>query len=291
MSKRPISEVESGEDGAHGVGGTATETLQDSGSTSGGEFVQGIHINLDAMIPPKINSVHNAVGSHVLPSIKEKIVAGQYVDFETLLESQMNVSNDNKITISNEGELILKPSTPSKQKITGIESWSDAFVIYCSIYLSAHPEKSQDLIKYMHTIRTGAKRHHGMGWKLYDQQFRLRLATDPSAGSFGQIDNELWLMYMASSSLPFDQLRGSNQNSRISKLKCYDYNFRQCVRDHCSYLHFCLNCNSSHPYRYCVRNRAVRGQARYTWRASGTQGQPRPNLRPRFFVQKPRFAK
>ncbi|KAH3712265.1 hypothetical protein DPMN_071955 [Dreissena polymorpha] len=57
---------------------------------------------------------------------------------------------------------------------------------------------TQELLKYMSTIRTAAKRHVGMGWKAYGQQFRLRLAVDPGT-RFDKIDYELWLLYVGRS--------------------------------------------------------------------------------------------
>ncbi|CAG2243366.1 unnamed protein product [Mytilus edulis] len=46
----------------------------------------------------------------------------------------------------------------------------------------------------MHSIRLGAKRC-ALGWKSYDEQFRLRMSQDP-AGSWAVVDPELWLLYM-----------------------------------------------------------------------------------------------
>jgi hypothetical protein len=37
-----------------------------------------------------------------------------------------------------------------------IEKWTDAFIVYISIYTFAHPEKYQALLKYMHIVRLGA---------------------------------------------------------------------------------------------------------------------------------------
>lgn len=263
--------------------------------TSTGEYIQGISFNLQGEFPHaqpgQIPSVHNTVGSHVSASLKEKIMAGQYVDFECLFDPNSNVIDESKLSINKDGELVLKQAQ-HKQRIGNVEVWTDAFVIFSSIYLMAHPDQAQSLLKYMHTIRTGAKRHVGIGWKNYDIQFRLRLASDPNSRSFDTIDYELWLMYMASNPL-------SVQNTSLptgygpvtSKLKCYDYNFRQCMKGNCKYTHLCLNCNNPHPYRYCVRNREFRGQHRFTWRATGSQGQPRTQFNPRFLGQNSRFAK
>ena len=55
------------------------------------------------------------------------------------------------------GELIVQQKQ-SAPKITYIETWTDAFIIYMNIYCSGHTEKFAQLLKYLHTIRLGVKR-------------------------------------------------------------------------------------------------------------------------------------
>jgi hypothetical protein len=50
-----------------------------------------------------------------------------------------------------------------------------------SVYCSIHTTKFQELLKYMNSIRLAAKRCSGDGWLLYDQQYRLKKAKDPSS--------------------------------------------------------------------------------------------------------------
>lgn len=155
------------------------------------------------------------------------------------------------------------------------------------VYLSAHPHKTQELLKYMNTIRTGAKPHGGLGWRSYYQQFRLRVASDPMFMSFDKIDYELWLLYMSSNLV---QPMSLSQSNSVGIKKCLDYNFRQCFKVDCSFRHSCLNCNFDHPSRYCHRNK---GSNFYHWRASGSQGQQRPYIRPSFGPRRagPRFQR
>ena len=53
--------------------------------------------------------------------------------------------------------------------------------VYCSIYASAHPTSVQDLLKYMRNVRMGATRgvRGSMGWKKYDEQFRMGRSIYP----------------------------------------------------------------------------------------------------------------
>jgi hypothetical protein len=48
----------------------------------------------------------------------------------------------------------------------------------------------------MNTIRTAARRYAGMGWKAYDQQFRLCLAADPTGIRFDRINYKLLLLFI-----------------------------------------------------------------------------------------------
>ena len=84
----------------------------------------------------------------------------------------------------------------------------------------------------MSTIRTGAKRHGGLGYLSYDQQFRLRMVSDPVSMSFDKVDNELWLLYMNTNVL---QPMPLNQANASAPKKCFDFNYRQCFKRNCSF--------------------------------------------------------
>jgi hypothetical protein len=61
---------------------------------------------------------------------------------------------------------VLSIKEKNKQTIHTIEKWTDAFIVCLSIYTSAHPEKYQALLKYMHIVRLGASRINGLGWTI-----------------------------------------------------------------------------------------------------------------------------
>ena len=152
-------------------------------------------------------SVHDTLGVNNSFSNREKIINGQYLDLGCLLETQMRDRNDRAIKLVN-GELCARER--SSPKIATIEQWTDAFILFMNIYVGAHPNKIHQLLKYLHSIRLGASRFSGQGWILYDEQFRLRKASNP-ASSWGEMDTELWLLYMwPSQSTPVSQ---ASQNS------------------------------------------------------------------------------
>ena len=128
-------------------------------------------------------------------------------------------------------------------KVTDIGSWTDAFLIFTSIYSSVHITRTQELLKYMNNIRLAEKRHKGLGWYYYDQQFRLRMGRDPSR-SWGKIDSELWLLYISSPEVSVQKVT----NPVPSRGKCFDFNYKSlCTRPSCRFLHNCIECNGGHP--------------------------------------------
>jgi hypothetical protein len=137
------------------------------------------------------------VSRHFSLNIKQKIMAREYIELASLLDNTQSTQSTKHTISVIQGGRIAKP----KEKITkimSIESWTEEFTIFVSGYCSAHASQFQDLLKYMHIIRLGAKRSVGFGWRTYDEQFRLRKSQDP-ASSWANIDPELWLLFMQSS--------------------------------------------------------------------------------------------
>lgn len=198
--------------------------------------------------PILISKASDDMGCNVPQTIKQKIIAGEYIDLALLLTNSQSSTDTHKITFV-QGELLVQPKQ-QQQKITSIELWTDAFITYMSIYCKTHSEAYADLLKYMSTIRLGAKRSSA-GWKLYDEQFRLRQSHDPS-NSWAVIDAELWLIYMNSSLTPST---GTGLVNRVQK--CYAYNYNGvCGRQVCHYSHSCIRCFGPHPIKFCSGSNA-----------------------------------
>ena len=233
-----------------------------------------------------VQSVHSFLGSHVSQTNRTKIVSGQYIDLAILSENTNSENNDKQVVLI-DGVLSTKEKT--KQTIHTIEKWTDVFIVYISIYTSAHPEKYQALLKYMHIVRLGASRINGLGWKTYDEQFRLKMGIDP-VKSWEIVNQELWLLYMGNTrnSLP-DSYK--NDKSKTSVNKCYNFNkMGMCDRVPCNYKHVCFSCSGHHPYYTCpnrntyenVGNHSFRPPFRAPFRARAPTGFNSPGLRGSF---------
>ena len=208
-----------------------------------------------------VPSIHTTLGAHVSEANKSKIINGSYLDLALLLDS--NSDKQEKQVILVDGVLVTKEKP--KQNISNIEKWTDAFLVYSSIYLSAHPDKFQGILKYMYVIRLGASRLRSLGWKKYDEQFRLKMGMDPSK-SWENIDQELWLIYMTDVPSSFMSFQTSNTVSstmstvvnQSSVNKCYNFNYKGiCDRVPCIFKHVCFRCSGNHPFYSCASQNVV----------------------------------
>ncbi len=53
-----------------------------------------------------------------------------------------------------------------KDTIRSIEGWTNAFIIYMSVYISVHTDKAAALLQYMYNIRDCAARQGGLAGKI-----------------------------------------------------------------------------------------------------------------------------
>ena len=228
---------------------------------SGKEQERDITLPMNAIpssyAPTPIQSVNDQVGEHVAQNMKEKIWNGEYIDLAALLDTSPDSQNLQSIVLVN-GAFQVR-NKPSKHKIDTIEKWSDAFIIFMGIFTQKHG-RFNEMLKYMSNIRFAEKMFPGLGWKQYDEQFRLRKAKHPSS-SWATIDAELWLMFV-SSRQPTPQQTQSQTFSGHNKGKCFDFNFKgSCQKVACNFLHTCLRCGANHAQLNC--NKAVQGSSRF----------------------------
>ena len=52
--------------------------------------------------------------------------------------------------------------------------YTDAFIVFASIYVRAHPDVSISLFKYLNVIRLRASRVGSLAWRNYKIQFRMK---------------------------------------------------------------------------------------------------------------------
>jgi hypothetical protein len=186
------------------------------------------------------------IGTHITSQLKQRIISGKYIELSNLLPPKVGPKEKN-LTMNNMGEIVAKDNfTP---KVETIEQWTDLMHTYAMVYLSAHPSKTVEMLKYIQTVRMGVNRG-AMSWKEYDIQYRLRKEQNP-ASSWGKVDSELWLMYMTPGSSVSTSLTAPSTINHPAK--CYNYNYKgSCDKYPCKYLHICLCCGGLHPLLHCT---------------------------------------
>jgi len=263
------------------VGSPATN-FGGNGQTQSMPGSSSTHVNLDNFmsIPHLPRQSSDDVSVHVPASLKQRICRGEYINLALLLKGAVELADftsGSSVFVLNGGTLESRPRE-CKDELTSIERWSDAFIIFMDIYLSAHPHRLHELLHYFYTIRECAVNHGGSFWRQYDHQFRCRQAVTPS--SWSALNQDLWLRCMS-----FRE-SASAQGQR-SHNTCLDYNKTSCrYGARCKYDHVCLNCGSKHPFSTCspiVRSQfgqsfAARGQG-HQLNSQHSTGAPVSNFR------------
>ena len=231
---------------------------EDQGSPHESAFVPSNSVDpvyTNSGAPKPVDSIENSLGFGISHQVKENIIKGEYVEMSSLLEKNQYENGEQTVSVVN-GELVVQKIR--KQKINNVEVWTDAFINFIGVFCSVHKDRCNELLKYMYTIRLGAKRLAGHGWVHYDEQFRLRKALNPSS-SWAVVDTELWLLYMNNSGKTYGSGGAFNigNSTAVNRggpggSKCYAFNYGgYCHRQFCIYNHTCLRCEWSHSLVNC----------------------------------------
>ena len=246
---------------------TQFASVQNEAHTGTGiSSVSTLSCTLDPIMPMSIGSTQFSLGYYVDSNTRDKIIAGKFINLGSLLVRDPNpTQNLSTLSIDTNGQLVTQPKP--HPKITNIDKWTDAFVIFMSIYTGAHPEKVQSFLKYMHDIRLGAQR--SLGWHTYDEQFRLRASLN-SGHDWGVVDTELWMLYMTPN---------TQQPTMGKAAKCYEFNFQgSCKKPNCKYMHRCIRCNNSHSVNTCTAGQEDKSFRPFSSKTS--KNQPSNNFAP-----------
>lgn len=177
------------------------------------------------------------MSAHVPLQIRQKIWQNQYINIALLLKGNVELQElctGGLVHITESGNIETRPKI-MKDKVTSIEKWTDAFLIFTSIYLKQFPNKAHELLQYMSIIREAAMRGNtGLSWRLYDEQFRLRQAIQVQ--SWAQINSDLWLRVLGTSVSTNPPKQKPQTNT------CDFFNQGHCSYNPCRFPHVCSHC-------------------------------------------------
>ena len=191
------------------------------------------------------------VSAHVPEILAEKICSHQYINLALLLNGNIEldqICTSNVLHVNDKGQIESRAKSVN-ERIMSIEKWTDAFLIFMSVYIRRHPGKIQDLLQYVAIIREAANRSPpSMAWRTYDEQFRLRQATNPQP--WGKINADLWLRIMSMPSIQSNYC----PSPAPSRGTCLDFNNSFCNWQNCKYIHACSFCGmSNHGRKTCFK--------------------------------------
>lgn len=187
--------------------------------------------------PNMLRCADDDLSAHVPLPLKQKIWSNKFINIALLLKGNAELSDlfsGGLLHVSEDGKIEAKPRL-LKEKVGNIDQWSDAFLIFGSIYLFRFPDRVQEILKYMSIIRDAAAKYPNFAWRTYDEQFRMRQVAQVS--NWGKINPDLWMRIMASPSpaSPFPK----------QMLNCKDFNKGFCSFTRCRFSHACDLCGSS----------------------------------------------
>jgi hypothetical protein len=111
--------------------------------------------------------------------MKEQICRGEFINLSLLCRGGIERPIDfgaSILHLSADGRIEARPK--EKEVISSNDKWTDAFIIFLSIYLRVHVSETAELLQYMINIREAASKQGGSARKSYDEQFRLQQANN-----------------------------------------------------------------------------------------------------------------
>lgn len=186
------------------------------------------------------------LAAHVPQPLREQIQNGSFINLALLLKGSIELqdyASSNILRLNDAGQIESKPRE-CREKISNIEKWTDAFIIFSGVYLARFPSKANELLHYMFNIRESSKKG-GFAWRAYDEQFRLRQAINPS--SWAHINTDLWWRCTQNS----EPVSHTGQIPSTRKFTCHEYNSGNCRWPNCRFSHTCSSCGGQHPAASC----------------------------------------
>ena len=210
--------------------------------------------------------------AHVPKTLRQQICKGEYINLALLLKGGMELKDfcsGGSLKLNTDGGIEMKAKV-CKDKIGSVEKWTDAFLIFASVYLTVYPDKAPELLHYMFIIHEAAIRQKGFCWRDYDEQFRIRQSNNLS--SWAVINNDLWLRCMQVKDTGVGMEDSSGQ---FKSYTCHDFNKGVCRwPSPCRYPHTCSTCASPLHGAFACPNKTHSPNSQQTFNLTPFRGRP-----------------
>ena len=171
------------------------------------------HITLDPVSSLPGSSLLAPWTQHPVPArLRERILAGKFIDFNNLLTGAMFSMHDSpsrqptahSLTLQMSpqgGGFKIAPAHNTTRKINSFSLWMEAWNVYASTLLSANPSRALELFGYQRLITSANLCLPFSAWMSYDTKFRTLAANYPSL-CWDVRHPDLWLECMTTSQKP-----------------------------------------------------------------------------------------
>ncbi len=193
------------------------------------------------------------IDSRVSAKLKGKIWNKEFVDFGFLLGNPGSEKDQFAIQNSDSGlpaSFCLEPVSRSR-KITTIEAWHKAFLIFVGIYTQKYPLEAPALMKYGQNIRHLAA--CSQNWHFYDENFQYLRQTQASLVPLGSTNGELWLRSQYSTKSP-SVIPAHNSKlgtTSVPNRYCFKFHRGQSCSSNCAFKCNCFKCKGAHRTSLC----------------------------------------
>ena len=147
---------------------------------------------------------YQMIDSHVDPSLKQKILNLEYVDFSKLIAKGKHEEDYRLEFVTRNGSTYLSPVSERESiQVSSYQTWEQAFRVFSNILISCFPEKALELLQYNHTIHIASGSYHWENVYSYDKEFQHHISRHPEC-SWSLILQQAWTMLLK------DRLKSDN---------------------------------------------------------------------------------
>ena len=200
------------------------------------------------------------VTCHIDSNLRQKIARGEFIELEKLLQKKIQTEPQEKRLqlVNRDGESFFVPSVDKETKVDSLKKWEQAFRVYSTIYCSANPSRSGEILQYTDIIHRAAQIFSWDNVARYDYVFRQLMATKPHR-SWAKTYTQMWNLTLNEPIKKFqDNNYQSHSNKNSSKRRdsvCWRYNKNSCgYGKACKFEHKCSYCGGhGHPATNCYK--------------------------------------
>ena len=213
--------------------------------------------------------------------LRDRIVKGEFVEFDDLLSEALSSSDEGIVNLAvGKGQSIqlVQPRRAGqavKRRVHDLCTWLEAWTTYVRVLTDVAPERTPDLLQYQATIVDANTNYTTEAWLSYDRKFRMSMSLKPHALSWAVIDTNLWQSAFTSKGRPSclrcnlvhpgpgpvcpfrsgpSSASGGGQRifTHNGKPVCRNYNRGSCTNNKCPRAHVCCLCRGNHTESSCT---------------------------------------